>query len=351
MSAGITELLNDWWPAIGLLLIAALLGWLGKAILIRNLKKLSSRTATRADDALIDALGRYWLPAVVLAAAIPAARVAPLAPDSGLVIERFALSALLLVVTLTATRFVGRWFTLRQPVEKDLAGRPSLVQKITQAAVLIAGTLLILDNAGVEIKTLLTALGVGSLAVALALQPTLSNLFAGLHLSVAKPIRVGDYIELEDGVQGHVVDIGWRATRIRQLANNLVIVPNAKLVDMRILNYALPDSPQSVLVGVGVAYGSDLRQVELVTVEVARALQTDLPEADSDHDPFIRYHTFGSSSVDFNVVLRANSYTDRWPLVHEFIVRLKQRFDAEGIEIPFPQRVVHMPEPGAAGAE
>jgi small-conductance mechanosensitive channel len=183
---------------------------------------------------------------------------------------------------------------------------------------------------------------VGSLAVALALHPTLSNLFAGIHLSVSKPLRVGDFVELEDGIQGHVVDIGWRATRIRQLANNLVVVPNARLSDMRLINYSLPEAPQSVLVPLGVAYGSDLRRVERVTVEVARSVQTQVPEADPTHEPFLRFHSFGASSIDCNVILRARAYTDRWPLIHEFVVRLQQRFAQEGLEIPFPQRVVHL---------
>ncbi|MBZ0089596.1 MAG: mechanosensitive ion channel family protein, partial [Thermoanaerobaculia bacterium] len=182
------------------------------------------------------------------------------------------------------------------------------------------------------------------LAVGLALQPTLSNFFAGLHLSMAQPVRVGDFVELEDGTQGHVIDIGWRATRIRQLANNLVVVPNARLAEMRLVNYTLPEPAQAVLVPVGVAYDSDLERVERITVEIAREVQRSLPEADPGHEPFIRYGAFADSAISFNVILRAVSYTDRWSLVHEFVKRLQLRFAAEGIEIPFPQRVVHSAE-------
>jgi small-conductance mechanosensitive channel len=296
---------------------------------------------------VLEATRRFWLPAIVLFAVLPAARFAPLEPDRRLVVERIALTLLLIGITLAATRFVRLWFTTAEPAAGATPARPSLVQKVVQGAVLVAGFMLVLDNAGFEIKTLLTALGVTSIAVALALQPTLSNLFAGIHLSVSKPIRVGDFVELEDGVQGHVVDIGWRSTQIRQLANNLVVVPNARLAEMRLINYTLPDSPQAVLVGVGVAYGSDLRRVERVVVEVASAVQKEIPEADPLHQPFMRFHTFASSSIDFNVTLRARAFTDRWPLIHEFTMRLKERFDAEGIEIPFPQRVVRLEGPGA----
>jgi small-conductance mechanosensitive channel len=334
-------MLDGWGTALAILLAGALAGWLARTLLFRHLRALSRRTATRADDLLLDATRGAWFPAAVLLAADVALRFAPLQPERRMLAERVALAGLLLTVTIAAARFAGLWFA--GTGEPGPAGRPSLIQKAARATVLVAGLLLVLDNAGIEIKTLLTALGVGSLAVGLALQPTLSNFFAGLHLSMSRPIRVGDFVELEDGTQGHVEDIGWRATKIRQLANNLAIVPNGRLADMRILNYSLPDLEQSVIVPVGVAYGSDLGRVEAVVVDVARAVQREVPEALKTHEPFVRFHTFNDSSIDFNVILRANAYTDRWPLMHEFVKRLKRRFDQEGIEIPFPQRVVHRP--------
>jgi small-conductance mechanosensitive channel len=344
MGISLTDVLDGWSAALGILLAGAVLGWLAKSLIFHRLRKLARLTATRTDDVLLDSTRGFWLPAIVLASVLPAARFAPIPPDQRLVIERIAVAGFLLLATFAASRFVGAWLA-----REETPGRPSLVQKVSRAAVLVAGMLLVLDNAGIEIKTLLTALGVGSLAVALALQPTLSNLFAGIHLSVAKPIRVGDFVELEDGMQGYVEDIGWRATSLRQLANSLVIVPNARLSDMRIVNYALPAAPQSIIFPMGVAYGSDLRQVERVTVEVARSVQQDAPEADPEHEPFIRFTAFGDSAIQFNVILRARAFTDRWPLIHTFVVRLKERYDREGIEIPFPQRVVHMAERAAPG--
>jgi small-conductance mechanosensitive channel len=335
-----------WWPALAVLAAATLTGWLARAVLYRRLRRVAQRTETVADDLLLEATHRLWLPSAVVVGLLAALRLAPVAIERRELAERVGVSALMLLLTLAATRFVGLRFTALRAAGGAAPARPSLIQKVTQVAVVVAGSLLILDNAGVEIATLLTALGVGSLAVALALQPTLSNLFAGIHLSAAKQLRVGDFVELEDGMQGHVVDIGWRATTLRQLANNLVVVPNAKIVDMRLVNYTLPDQPQAVVLTLGVGYGSDLRRVERVTVEVARSVQREIPEADPTHEPFVRYSVFGDSSIDFSVILRARTFTDRWPLIHEFLMRVKERFDAEGIEIPFPQRVVHQrPEP------
>lgn len=337
---------ESWSGSLAIFAVATLVGLLLRVVLFRRLRRVAARTATLADDVLMDATRSLWLPAALLVGFLAALRIAPIAPEQQLLAQRVAVSAILVLITLAASRFVGLRFAASRAAGGDQPARPSLIQKIVQLAVVIAGSLLILDNAGVEITTLLTALGVGSLAVALALQPTLSNLFAGIHLSVSKPIRVGDFVELEDTIQGHVVDIGWRATTLRQLANNLVVVPNAKLVDMRLINYSLPDQPQAIVLPIGVAYGSDLRRVEQVTVEVARSVQSEVPEADPAHEPFVRYAGFGASSIDFNVILRSRSFTDRWLLIHEFLMRLKTRFDEEAIEIPFPQRVVHLrPEP------
>jgi|CXWL01.1.fsa_nt_gi small-conductance mechanosensitive channel len=341
-------LLASWEPSITLFASIVLVAALAKLLLFRRFRRLAERTTTRFDDALVAALERYWLPIVILTALLPAVRFSPLADDPRTAIERLVLGLLLLVLTLAGTRFVGAWFAAGQALAGPEPGRPSLVQKVVQAAVLVAGTLVVLDNVGVEIKTLLTALGVGTLAVALALQSTLTNLFAGIQLSVTKPIRVGDFIELEDGTQGHVVDIGWRATRLRQLPNNLVVLPNARLAEMRLINYSLPEEPQTVLVALGVAYGSDLRQVERVAVEVAKSVQAEVPEADPEHEPVVRFHTFNRSSIDCNVVLRARTFQERPVLIHELVIRLAERFATEGIEIPFPQRVVHLAG-GSAG--
>lgn len=335
------SLLASWQPSLTLFVAIVLVAALAKLLLFVRFRRLTERTATRFDDALMSALDRYWLPIVVFAAALPATRFSPLADEPRRAIEQLVLGLLLLVLTLAGSRFVGAWFGGAQAVPGDAPGRPSLIQRVVQATVLVAGSLVVLDNVGVEIKTLLTALGVGTLAVALALQSTLTNLFAGIQLSVTKPIRVGDFIELEDGTQGYVLDIGWRATRLRQIPNNLVVLPNARLAEMRLVNYTLPEEPQAVQVAVGVAYGSDLRQVEQVAVEVAKSLQTELPEADPEHEPVVRFHTFNSSSIDCNVVLRARTFQERPILIHQFVIRLTERFEAEGIEIPFPQHVVH----------
>jgi small-conductance mechanosensitive channel len=200
--------------------------------------------------------------------------------------------------------------------------------------------LVVLNGIGLSITPMLTALGVGGLAVALALQEPLANFFAGLFITLAGQIRVGDYVRLDSGQEGYVADFTWRSTRLRMLANNLVVVPNAKLAQAIVVNHHLPSSDLAVLVEVGVDYASDLRQVERVVVEVGREVMTEVAGGVATFEPFIRYHTFADSSINFTVILRAKEFVDQYLIKHEFVKRLHTRFNDEGIVIPFPIRTI-----------
>jgi small-conductance mechanosensitive channel len=176
-----------------------------------------------------------------------------------------------------------------------------------------------------------------------------ADFFARLFITLAGQIRVGDYVELDSGQEGYIVDFSWRSTRLRMLANNLIVVPNARLAQAIVVNHHLPSQDLAVLVPVGVDYGSDLRHVERVVVEVGREVMTEVPGGVPEFKPFIRYHRFGDSSVDFNVILRAKEFVDQHLIKHEFVKRLHARFDQEGIVIPFPIRTVAQRESTADG--
>lgn len=216
----------------------------------------------------------------------------------------------------------------------------SLTRNIAWGIVAVLGLLVILNGLGLTITPMLTALGVGGLAVALALQESLANFFAGVFITLAGQIRVGDYVKLDSGQEGYVVDFGWRSTRLRMLANNLVIVPNSKLAQAIVVNHGLPSQDMAVLVEVGVDYASDLPHVERIVIDVARGVMRDVPGGIADFEPFIRYHTFADSSINFTVILRARQFVDQYLIKHEFIKRLHARFDQEGIVIPFPIRTI-----------
>jgi small-conductance mechanosensitive channel len=216
----------------------------------------------------------------------------------------------------------------------------SLTRNVAWTAIAVLGLLMILNGLGLSITPMLTALGVGGLALALALQEPLANFFAGLFITLAGQIRVGDYVKLDSGQEGYIVDFSWRSTRLRMLANNLVVVPNAKLAQAIVVNHHLPSQDLAVLVDVGVDYSSDLAHVERVVTEVGREVMQSVAGGVADFEPFVRYHTFGESSIDFTVILRAREFVDQYLIKHEFVKRLHARFTAEGIAIPFPIRTI-----------
>ncbi|MDD3088554.1 MAG: mechanosensitive ion channel family protein [Candidatus Omnitrophica bacterium] len=211
---------------------------------------------------------------------------------------------------------------------------------VARGIVIGLGVLMLLDSAGVSITPVLASLGIGSLAVALALQPTLENFFSGLQIIADKPVEPGQFVKLETGEEGYVERIGWRSTWIRQLPNNMVVIPNKVLVNSRVLNYYYPDKELAVLVQVGVHYDSDLEQVEKVTIEVAEDVLKTVQGGVPDFKPFIRYHTLADFSINFSVIMRGKEFVDGYLIKHEFIKRLRKRYAQEGIIIPYPIRTL-----------
>ncbi len=204
--------------------------------------------------------------------------------------------------------------------------------------------LIILQTLGISIAPILTALGIGGVPIALALKDTLSNLFSGLQLILARQIKQGDYIKLDSGEEGYITDITWKNTTIRQLSDNMIVIPNSKLSSVNVINYYLPQKELAVSIQVGVSYDSDLDKVERVTIEVAREVMKELPCGVPEFEPSIRYHTFADSSINFTVNLRAKEFSDQALIKHEFVKRLHKRYAEEGIVIPFPIQTVYMEE-------
>jgi small-conductance mechanosensitive channel len=295
------------------------------------LEKAAARTAGTADDKAIAALRApilFW--GFLLGAHVGVNTVPALAAAAHGVQE--AIEVLLLVsATWTLSKIAGDLVT-SHTADARLPSA-NLIPNLARTGVLLVGALVVMAALSIPITPLLTTLGVGGLAVGLALQDTLANLFAGIQILISKQVRVGDFIRLSSGEEGFVTDITWRYTTIRQLPNNYTIVPS---------NFTMPDPEQSVLVQVGVSYDSDLERVERVTIEVAREVQARVDGAVRTHEPFIRYHTFGDSSINFSVILRGTEYTSQYLMKHEFIKALHARYKTEGIEIPFPIRTVYM---------
>ncbi|MEU6086498.1 mechanosensitive ion channel family protein [Streptomyces sp. NPDC047085] len=310
--------------------------------LLRWLAKHAKRTKWSGDDVIVDALRSVVPWAAIAGGASAAAAVLPLTRTVQHHVNQFLQVWLILVVTLSAARVVAGLVRTVTQSRSGVAGSATIFVNITRVLVLAIGFLVVLQTLGISIAPLLTALGVGGLAVALALQDTLANLFAGIHILASKTVQPGDYIRLSSGEEGYVVDINWRQTTVRQLSNNLVVVPNGQLAKTNMTNFTRPEQQLTVLVQVGVGYDSDLDHVERVTTEVIAEVMTEVTGAVPDHEPAIRFHTFGDSRIGFTVILGVGEFSDQYRIKHEFIKRLHRRYREEGIRIPAPTRSVSL---------
>ncbi|MEU9420059.1 mechanosensitive ion channel family protein [Streptomyces sp. NPDC051000] len=334
-----TLVLHDWLVAgialaaggAGGLLLRALLRWLGKHAL---------RTRWSGDDIIVHGLRTLAPGAAVIAGTAVAASTLPLTTRVSGFVNQTLTALLILIATLAAARVVAGLVQSLAQSRTGVAGSATIFVNITRVVVLAMGFLVALETVGVSIAPLLTALGVGGLAVALALQDTLANLFAGVHILASKTVQPGDYIRLTSGEEGYVVDINWRNTVVRNLSNNLVIIPNGRLARTNMTNFTQPEQQLSILVQVGVGYESDLEHVERVTLEVIDSVMVDINGAVPDHEGAVRFHTFADSRINFTVILGVGEFSDQYRIKHEFIKRLHRRFRTEGISIPAPTRTV-----------
>ncbi|MER6167842.1 mechanosensitive ion channel family protein [Streptomyces violaceorubidus] len=324
----------------GIALGAGLLGAFGLRMLLRWLAGHAGRTRWSGDDVIVAALRTVAPWAAVAGGVAGAAAALPLTRTVQHSVNQVLQVLLIFVATVTAARVIAGLVRTVTSSRSGVAGSATIFVNITRILVLALGFLVILQTLGVSIAPMLTALGVGGLAVALALQDTLANLFAGIHILASKTVQPGDYIQLSSGEEGYVEDINWRQTTVRELSNNLVVIPNGQLAKSNMTNFMRPEQQLTVLVQVGVSYDSDLDHVERVTTEVIAEVMTEVSGAVPDHEPAIRFHTFGDSRIGFTVILGVGEFSDQYRIKHEFIKRLHRRYRAEGIRIPSPARTV-----------
>lgn len=324
----------------GFLIASAVIGLVMERFVLHRLESLARHTAWEGDEYIISSLKGLTFYSFLLAGVYGASLQFRLDDRTRDIAGKIILVLLLLLVTVLMMRLASGFVT--HYAKKAVLPSPSIFTNLAKVTAFSIGVLIILQSLGISITPLLTALGVGGLAVALALQDTLSNIFSGLQIIATRQIRQGDYIRLGGGEEGYVTDITWRNTLIRALANNLVLVPNSKLAGAIVTNYQLPDTDMGVLVQVGVSYDSDLEKVEQVTTEVARESLREVQGGVNGFEPFIRFHTFADFSINFTVILRCEEYVDQYLVKHDFVKRLHRRFRTEGIEIPFPIRTVQL---------
>jgi len=318
-------------------------GYLVKRLLFRALHRWAARTSSKVDEVLARSLGGPIIIWSLILGIYYATEWLELPARSTQLIERTLLILVIISLTMMAAGMAGN--LVRHYGERAQGARPvtTLTQNLAQLFVVLMGLLILLYHFGISITPILTAFGVGGLAVALAMQDTLSNLFAGFYISVAGQVRLGDYIKLNTGEEGYVTDISWRSTTIRALANNLIIIPNSKLAQAIVTNYYLPERRVSLGIPVSVTYDTDPDQVERVLLEEAKSAAGAVAGLLADPAPSVQLIPgFGDSGMSFTLGYCVAEFADQYRVQHELRKRIWKRFRAEGIKIPYPTRTVHM---------
>jgi len=331
---------------LGLFAAILIAGLILRRVLFRIVRVWSERTASHLAALMRETLrGPSILWAIILAAHIAA-------ENSGLPARYLHYVHPTLEVlwvwslTVAASRFAGRAVE-HYGRTTGTQSVTSLTQKVAQLAVVAIGLVWVLKVVfDISLTPILTTLGVGGLAVALALQDTLSNLFAGFYVSISGLVRVGDYIKLNTGEEGYISDINWRCTLMRTTANNLVVIPNNKLGQAIYTNYYLPEPRMGMSVSFSVGYGSDVDRVEAILLEETIRAAESVPGLLSDPPPTIRFNPGpGDWALVYQVNFNVGQFADQYKVQSELRKLLYKRLQREGVSMPFPTHTVILERP------
>ena len=362
-------LISNWWHAItawaagttitwtdliiaGIVIAASVvIAILFSRLLSRMMLRMARFSAGDLDDRVISAArgpitGFIILIGVFVAATVPLT-LSPAVQDA---VNKVAAVIAVVIGGFLITGISGavlRWLEeYLESSDPDNAGNwalPLARRGVMIVVVAMAG-MVSLDILGINISPLIAGLGLGGLAVALALQPTLSNLFAGTYVITEGVVSAGDYIEMENGITGYVVDVNWRSTRLRTWTNNLVVIPNSRFAETIITNYSKPDEHVNVYLTCGVAYESDLQRVEEVSMDVMREVEREHPGVVQDYGVYFGFDTFGENNIDFWLFMQASDRLASFEVRSDLIKQLHARLINEGITINYPVRSLRFPD-------
>ncbi len=328
-------------------LAGLLVAWLAGQLWARILGFLTSRTRSELDGKLVEISYRpvkYVAFFLIIITGKSIAVEYPIFEGSKFITgaEKIAYTLLVVVVAWWAVKLVEaviEWYMDKSlgeqgsPVEQHVA---MIARQVIKFVVYFVALTIILSYFKISVSGLVATAGVASLAVALAAQETLGNMLSGVMIILDKPFRVGDRIET-NGLIGDVIDIGPRSTRIRTFDNTVMVVPNKDLASSRIINHVFPNPQVTIRLKIGVAYGTDLKQVK----ELLLGIMGSHPDVLGDPEPAVYFTDFGESSLNLLATCSIADYKEKFRLLDELNMTVKEQFEAAGIEIPFPQRDVN----------
>lgn len=326
-----------YWQILAILSASAVIGLILEFILDTGIKRIFSKTTNEIDDIVVGSVKYliFWLSLLLGLKIIQEVTEVP-----GFLTDQNLIALSIGLITIFIIRLSNN--TIHYVNKKTGSENSTIIENTIIGMIIGLSVLVILQNYGISITPLLTALGVGGIAIALALQETLSSFISGINLVATNKIKVGNYIKLSTGEEGTVIDITWRNTTVQQLDNNTLIIPNQKLSQEVVTNYNKPQKEMSLFFDIGVSYDADLEKVEKITNQVGKKILETVEGGVEDFEPFIRYNNFDDFSITFTIILRVKGYVSQYLIKHEFLKALKKAYDENGIEIPFPVRTVKL---------
>jgi len=338
--------LHHWQQFIGpvcVLLIVLAAGYASKRLLVRVLHGWATRSKGQPASIVANAIAGPFMIWVLILGAHLALQSSDLPARATSLVGRILLVLWIWSLTVMLSRLVGDLIRFHGAGVPGALPVTTLTQTLAQLAVVILALMVLLNLLGISITPILTALGVGGLAVALALQDTLSNLFAGFYVAVAGQVRLGDYIRLNTGEEGYISDITWRSTTLRASSNNLIIIPNNKLGQAIVTNFNLPEKRIGVSIQVAVATDSDPERVEQVLLEETLRAAGEVSGMLPEPAPSVLFDPgAGDWSLSFTLNYQVREFADQARVRHELRKRVLRRLRKEGIEMPFPTRTVYV---------
>ncbi|MFL2511362.1 MAG: mechanosensitive ion channel family protein [Candidatus Neomarinimicrobiota bacterium] len=327
-----------WIEPLATIAMGLVLGSIFKKFLVSRLKSLSLKNDWESDDVIINAIDSvivFWFFLAFSTIAIGNASL----PGPEDLYQKIISAFLIISISFTASKIILGLLDIWSKTNKSLPST-GIFKGLTNFAIFSLGILFILQSFGISITPLITALGVGGLAVSLALKDTLSDLFGGINILLSKTMQEGDYVQLDNGYQGYVENVGWRYTTIRERANNIISIPNSVLSGSISKNFSSMDSAFRVPIQIGVSYDSDLDHVERVALEVANDLYENLDCISKSYKPAIRFREFADSSINFFIYFQGKNFGDHNTILNSYIKKLHKRFREEKIDIPYPIRTL-----------
>ena len=334
-------------PAI-IIALGIFLGFVFKRFIHSRLKLVAKKSTWAGDDAVLDAVEPHIVIWFFLGAlSMATSNIDSIAMENIYLksllndhVSKFLVIVLISSITIAVGKLVVSLFNLWAKDQEKGFPSTTMFTNFVRIAIYIIGLLIILDALDISIAPMITAFGIGGLAISLALKDTLTDVFAGLHILLSKKVQVGDFVQIDTGDMGYVQNISWRNTTIMERTNNIIHIPNTRLSSAIIKNFDSGDRSFSVKIPVGVGYSSNLDEVEKVTHGVIKEVQTSMEETNKNYEPTMRFQNFGESSINLMVYFRGNRYGDQNPIIDKFIKLLHKKYAEAGIEIPFPMRTI-----------